>query len=158
MQKDVTYTWSTNQEKAFNIIKKELMEAPTLQFYDQRKELHLENDASEFGIASVLSQEGKPIAYTSINLTETERNYFQIEQELLAIINGFQKFHHYTYGRATTVTTDHKHLVAVNNKPIGNAPYIIRNLMTKGQMYDYTIIYKPGKELLVEYTLSRSPV
>ena len=87
MKKDVTYTWSTNQEKAFNRIKKELTEAPTLQFYDQRKELHLENDASEFGIGSVLSQEGKPIAYTSINLTETERNYFQIEQELLAIIN-----------------------------------------------------------------------
>ena len=69
-----------------------------------------------------------------------------------------QKFHNYTYGRTTKDTTDHTPLVAINNKPTGKARYRIRNLIIKGQTYDHNIAYKPGKELLLANTLSRSPV
>ena len=105
----------------------------------------MENNASEYGIGSVLSQDGKPIGFTNRNLTESEKNYAQIKKELLAIINGLQKYHHFTYRRTTQVTTDHKPLLAIKNKPIGKASYIIRNLMIKGQTYDHNITYKPGK-------------
>ena len=57
----------------------------------------MENNASEYWIGSVLSQEGKPIGFPSRNIIETEWNYAHIEKEQLAIIIGLQKFHHYTY-------------------------------------------------------------
>ena len=44
-------------------------------------------------------QEGQPVAYTSRSLTETEKNHAQIEEELLSIVFGVEKFHSYTYGR-----------------------------------------------------------
>ena len=56
MNQDVTYTWSNIQDKSFRSIKNELTIALTLQFYDPSKVLILENDASEYGIGSVLSQ------------------------------------------------------------------------------------------------------
>ena len=55
LKKDVTYTWSNSQNTSFRRIKTELTKAPTLQFYDQTKELLMENNASEYGIGSILS-------------------------------------------------------------------------------------------------------
>ena len=101
LKKDVTYTWSNIQDKSFRTIKNELTKAPTLQFYDPNKVLNLANDANEYGIGSVLSQEGKPIGFTSRNLTETERNYALLEIELLAIINGLRNF--------TIILTEEQH-------------------------------------------------
>ena len=55
-----------------------LINAPVLAFYDPKKELRLENIASEYGLGSALFQEGKPVAYAS--RTETEKRYAQIEK------------------------------------------------------------------------------
>ena len=60
-----------------------LINAPVLAFYDPKKELRLENVASEYGLGSALFQEGKSVAYAS--RTETEKRYAQIEKEMLAV-------------------------------------------------------------------------
>ena len=97
-KKDTPWTWSETQQTAFDNIKGLVSNTPVLSFYDPNKDLTLENDTSNYGIGSVLLQEGKPIAYASRLLTDTERRYAQIEKEMLAIVYGLQKFHHYTYG------------------------------------------------------------
>ena len=76
------------------------MNSPVLSFYDPSKELTLENDASEYGLGSTLMQEGKPIAFSSRALSSAERNYAQLEKEMLAIVHGLNKFHHFTFGRS----------------------------------------------------------
>ena len=38
-------------------------------------------------------QNGQPIAYGSRSLTKTEKNYAQIENEMLVIVHGATKFH-----------------------------------------------------------------
>ena len=73
-----------------------LINAPLLAFYDPTKEVRLENDASEYGLGSALFQEGKPVAYASRTLTETEKWYAQIEKEMLTVSFGLEKFHHDT--------------------------------------------------------------
>ena len=54
-------------------------------------------------------QVGKPKAYASRSLTETEQSWFQIEKELLAIVFAAERFHQYIYGKDVKwkVTTSH---------------------------------------------------
>ena len=84
-------------------------------------------DASSVGIGAVLLQEGQPIAYSSTSLTETQKRYFQIEKELLAVQFGLLRFQKYVNGQSVIVETDHKPLVGLLDKPIASssqdAPY-----------------------------------
>ena len=57
-------------------------------------------------------QDNHPIAYASKALTTCQQNIqnnAKIEKEMLAIVFGCNKFHHYIYGMCTIeVETDHK--------------------------------------------------
>ena len=53
-KKNTLWTWSKSQQAAFDKIKLLVKNAPTLGFYNPSKELTVESDASEFGLASVL--------------------------------------------------------------------------------------------------------
>lgn len=158
MRKDTQWTWSETQEEAFQCVKKLVSDSPLLAYYDPNKELTLENDASEYGLGSALLQDGQPIAFASRSLSQSEKNYAQIEKELLAVVYGLQKFHHYTYGRNVTVITDHKPLVAISNKPLHKAPKRLQSLLLKAQTYNFDIQYKPGKQIPISDALSRAPV
>ena len=98
-RREVPFNWTTSQQTAFNKAKKLVTTTPVLTFYDPKKELTIENDASEYGLGSALFQDGKPIAFASRTLTDPETRYAQIEKEMLAVCYGLTKFHHYTYGR-----------------------------------------------------------
>ena len=45
-------------------------------------------DASQVGLGAALLQNGKPIAFASKALTETECRYANIEREMLAVVFG----------------------------------------------------------------------
>ena len=133
-----------------------LINAPVLAFYDPKKELRLENVASEYGLGSALFQEGKSVVYAS--RTETEKRYAQIEKEMLALSFGLEMFHHYTYGRHVSVDTDHKPLVAIVTKPLSKAPKRLQALLLRKQEYNYMLTYKSGKSIPVADDLSHSPL
>ena len=84
---------------AINLISR----APVLSYYDPLKELTLENDGCEYGLGAALIQEEQPVAYASRSLSDTEKRYAQIEKELLAVVYGLERFHHYTHGRKVNV-------------------------------------------------------
>ena len=157
-KKDVAFMWSETQEQAFAAVKKAIAESPQLSFYAPDKELTVENDASDYGIGSVLLQEQRPIAFASRTLTSAERNYCQLEKEMLAVTYGLKKFHQYTYGRPTTVVTDHKPIVAISRKPLSRAPKRLQRMFLNIQEYDTDIVYKPGSELFISDSLSRAPL
>ena len=159
LKDEVTWNWSSEQEKAFDKLKSLLVSAPCLAYYDPEKELVLQNDASDYGIGSVLLQEGRPIAYASRKLKSAERDgYAPIEKEMAAVLFGLTKFHHQTYGREVTVITDHQPLVSIKAKALAKAPRRLRNFILQTQDYNYKLVYKPGKELVLPDTLSRAPV
>ena len=90
---------------------KELVkDAPVLQFFDNHKPLMIQCDASEKGLGAALLQDGKPVAFASRALTDTETRYAQIEKELLAIVFSVEKFDQFTFGRTVYVQSDHKPL------------------------------------------------
>lgn len=90
--------------------------------FDPHKEIIIQTDASQNGLGSCLLQDNMPVAFASRSLSETEKNYAQIEKEFLAITFACKKFHQFIYGRPIKVKTDHKPLTAIVLKEIYKIP------------------------------------
>jgi len=135
-----------------------ITQTPVLAFRDSTKDLMIENDACEYGLGYVLLQHDKPIAYASHSLSDAETRYAQIEREMLAVVFGLEKFHHYVYGRHVKVITDHKPLVSIVTKPLSSAPRHLQGLILCIQCYDYSLQYRSGKSFPIPDTLSRAPL
>ena len=74
----------------------------------------LQVDALDDAIGGVLLQNVRPICFTSLPLSSTERNYAQIEKECLAIVSCMEKWHQYLYGKhEITMHTDHQPLETI---------------------------------------------
>lgn len=156
IKKNVPYIWSESQRNAYELLKKMLCESPVLAYFDIEKKIVLSVDASKNGLGCVILQDAKPVAYGSRSLTETEKNYSQIEKESLAILYGCTKFHQYLYGQNFIVETDHKPLVSIFSKPLNKCPARLQKIRLAIQPYSVELKYKPGRELLIADHLSRS--
>ena len=108
-------------------------------------------------MGAVLLQEGRPIAYASKSLTDTEKRYANIDRELLAVVFGAERFRTYVYGKHFVVESDHKPLEMIQLKNLMAAPTRLQRMLLRIQHYDITIKYRPGKEFLLADGLSRLP-
>ena len=113
----------------------------------------IQTDASEFGLVAALLQGGWPIAFASKTLT----HYANIERECLSVCFGLEKFHTYIYGRHVLIENDHKPLEMIQHKPIHVAPPRLQWMLLPMQKFDYTIVYKPGKDMVLADCLSNFP-
>ena len=129
---------------------------PKLCFFDEAKAVTIQCDASSTELGAALLQQGQPVAYASRTLSPEELNYAQIEKELLAAVFAMEKFDQYVYGRQVTVESDHKPLQTITAKPLLTAPKRLQRMLLRLQRYDYSVIYKPGKEMVLADTLSRA--
>ena len=155
MKHKIPFSWSDNQQTAFEKVKRVLTDTPSLPYYNPDDELIVENDACKYGIGSALMQTDRPIAYASRSLSSVEQRYAQIEKEMLAVVFGLERFRHYTCGRKVTVVTDHKPLVAICSNPLSKAPKGLQSMLLKVQCYNFEVVFKPGSEIPVADTLSR---
>lgn len=108
-------TWDSECNEAFQKLKVALASSPVIRNPDFRKMLYLQVDASNTGIAAVLSQrdddgQNHPVVYESRKLLPREVAYPTMEKECLAIVWGTQKLHPYLYGRHFVIQTDHQPL------------------------------------------------
>ena len=140
---DTEWQWSKEQDDALEEVKKLVTEAPVLAYYDEKKELTVECDASSKGLGAALLHDGKPLYYASRALTPEQR-YAQIEKECLALCFSLERFHQYTYGRKVTVLSDHKPLESIVRKPLYEAPPRLQKMMTRLLEYDVDIRDKKG--------------
>ncbi|XP_064099353.1 uncharacterized protein LOC135210375 [Macrobrachium nipponense] len=88
-------------------------------------------DSSKDGIGAVIMQEGRPIEYASRTLARNERNWAQIEKEVLAVVFGLERLEQYTFGRRVIVHNDHKPLSSILEKPFSQAPVRLQVLMMR---------------------------
>lgn len=95
LNKDVEFSWDRPQSEAFQKVKEILTRSPgpVLAYYDPKKELTLQIDASKYGLGAVLFQDSKPITVAAKSLTTSEVNYAQIEKEMYAMLFGCKRFH-----------------------------------------------------------------
>ena len=72
--------------------------ASVFAYFNEKKDLIIQCDASSKGLGVVMLKDDKPITFASRALTKAERNYAQIEKEMLSVVFGLEKFHQYTFG------------------------------------------------------------
>ena len=91
---------------AFSLTKEEISKNITLPYFNPKCSTTLQTDASKKGLGAVLLQNSRPVMFTSMALTGSERNYQNLERECLAMIWGMEKFHYFPYGKEFTLETD----------------------------------------------------
>jgi hypothetical protein len=160
------WEWSRKHEQAFDEAKKMLASAKVLTHYDPAKPMKLAADASSYGIGAVISHtlpDGteRPIAFASRSLSESERNYPQLEKEALSLIYGVKKFFAYLYGRRFTLITDHKPLTTILH-PHKSTPTLAAARLQRWALFlsgmDYDIEFRKTEEHCNADGLSRLPL
>ena len=113
IKEKVPFNWGPEHQESFAMLKKELVRAPVLTYYNPQKETILQTDASTKGLGACLLQDEKPIYFASKALTEVQRGYVAIEIESLAVAWAVEKFHHFLYGSHFILEMDQKPLEAI---------------------------------------------
>ena len=158
-EKGVAFDFSEDCQKAFDTLKAALTASPIIGYPLDDHDFILDCDASGQALGAVLSQlqDGKEVvlAYYSKVFSPAERNYCTTRRELLALVSSVKQYHHFLYGRVTTIRTDHgalKWLMRFKN-PEGQVARWLEAL----SMYDFTIVHRPGAQHLNADALSRRP-
>ena len=86
LKKDTAWHWEEIHQNAFEEIKQRVTEEKILQYYDVSKPVVLSVDSSSYSLGACLLQE-RPVSYALRLLNSSEKNYAQIEKELLAVPN-----------------------------------------------------------------------
>uniref|UniRef100_A0A2N9G5R0 RNA-directed DNA polymerase n=1 Tax=Fagus sylvatica TaxID=28930 RepID=A0A2N9G5R0_FAGSY len=153
IKKNVGFRWGEEQEKAFQLIKEKLTNAPLLSLPNFSKTFEIECDASGVGIGAVLMQEGRPIAYFSEKLSGAALNYPTYDKELYALVRALETWQHYLWPKEFVIHTDHeslKHLKGQHKLNKRHARWV-----EFIETFPYVIQYKQGKENVVADALSR---
>ena len=118
---DTLYQWTPEHTSAFMATRQLIADSPCLAFFDLRKPVTLQVDASDFGLAGALLQPDstgklRPVAYKSCQLKPNEILWAKIEKEALAICAAYAKLDLWLYGKSVTVHSDHQALETIFKK------------------------------------------
>jgi hypothetical protein len=165
-RKDRPWEWNDAAQVAFEELKAAMISQPILRHFDPTRPLTLDMDASDYAIGAVCSQPDDlgilhPLGYFSRKLKEAELNYHVHDKELLAIIDGLNKWSTYCKGTHHTITilSDHKNLEYWRTKKDLN----LRQARWGEQLanYNFVITYRPGtfagKPDILSYESGDSP-
>ena len=144
------FKWPDDAEASFQELKKVFESAAVLHHFNPARRTRIETDASDFGVAGILSQQDSggqwhPIAFWSRKMIDAERNYEVHDQELLAIVEAFKQWRHYCEGNAfpIEVITDHDNLRAFMKVKQLNKRQA--RWAMKLSMYDFSITHRAGR-------------
>ena len=155
LKQDAVFHWDQMINSSFQKIKDLIAKtAQPLRYYNRTKPMVVQADASQRGLGTCLLQEGQPIAFANKNLKDTETTYTNIERELVFTC---QQFNTYILGRPFTVESNYKSLEMIHQKSLASTPPRLQQMLLQLQLYNVTIKYRPGKEILLANALSRCP-
>ena len=151
----VPFNWGLEQDEAFQLIKKEIIAAPILAYYNPNKPTILQTNASCKGLRACLLQNEKPVYFASKALTEMQKGYVVIELESLAVAWAMEKFHHFLYGNEFILKTDQKPQEVILSKSLNQATPRLQRILIRTFPYHFKIRYIPGATNHIADCLSR---
>jgi hypothetical protein len=108
LKKGIQFQWTPKSQRAFDVLKQALVQAPVLSVPNFNEPFTLETDVSDQGIGAVLMQHGHPISYLSKPLSNKNKALSTYEKECLAIIMAMDKWRSYLTGQELVIQIDHK--------------------------------------------------
>jgi hypothetical protein len=148
-----SFTWTLATAQAFQTLKTTMCTTMVLALPDFTKTFVLQCDASGKGIDAILMQEGRPLAFTSKQLSERNLGKPIYEKEMLAILHVVDLWHPDLLGKRFQIKTDHQSLEYFLEQRISSQEQ--QKWVTELFGYDYEIIYKKGKDNVVADALSQ---
>ena len=155
LKTDVEYSWNATYQVTFDKCKSLVCEETTLRYFNTKKPVTIQVDASGKGLGATLIEDDGPVAFASKALTHSEQHYANNERELLACVFSAECFRTNVFGRYFTIESDHKSLEQISMKNLADAPVCLQRMLLRLQDYDFTIKYHPGEEMVIADTLSR---
>ncbi|CAA2959042.1 Hypothetical predicted protein [Olea europaea subsp. europaea] len=120
---------------------------------DMTKPFEVHTDASDFALGGVLMQEGRPVAYESQKLNQTERRYWTHENELLAVVYCLKGWRHYLLGSPFIVKTDNTVVSHFMSQPkLSSKRARWQEFLSE---FNFILEYRPGSSNHVVDALSR---
>jgi len=117
IRKQPILVWTKREQKAFDVLKSAIKNAPILSHIIPDQELLVATDASDFGLRAVLFQQDsndiKCIELASRAFSGSEKNYSATKLELTGVTFALEKFERFLLLRPFTLFTDHSALVAL---------------------------------------------
>jgi hypothetical protein len=120
-KKHAHFRWDTEQENAFEELKRRLVSTPVLAAPCDEGQYVLDTDASAVAVGALLQQwqqgQLRVIAYASRCLDKAQRHYCCTRRELYAVIFALKKFRAFLLARTFTLRTDHAALTYLLQTP-----------------------------------------
>ena len=153
-RQDNEWQWGTEENEAFEALKKQLAEASMMAFYDKDAPTEVVTDASPVGLGAILVQEQqgvkRAVVFASRSLNDVERRYSQTEKEALAVVWGCERFSLYLSGlESFQLVTDCKALEAIygpKSKPSARVERWVLRLMP----FKYTVRHVPSGQNIAD--------
>ena len=144
LRKDVLFQWTESHEGSFQKLKDSISSDAFLMYFNSSNPVILQVNAPKLGLWIYLLQEDnhgklRSVAYASKSLTPAETRYGNIEREMLAVVWGCIRCHHYLYGRKFVCQSDNKPLEDIHLIYLSDAPPRLQRLLLKLQPYDMII-------------------
>ncbi|GFU01479.1 retrovirus-related Pol polyprotein from transposon opus [Trichonephila clavipes] len=149
--------WTEKHDSSFHLLKKALVEAPSLNCPVPDKPYTIHSDASQIGIAACLSQKCGdkcyPIAYASQKLSKTQQSWSTIKPEAFAIVWSLKKFEVWVFGTEIEFYIDHNPLPYLTKSAPQSAR--LQRCTFALQKFNVTIKHCPGVKMPHADALSR---
>ena len=157
----VSFKWTDQCAKAFNHLRKHLMEYPILRYPNPTQGYILYTDASRIGWPGVLTQEhldekGKaknhPICYVSGQFRGSQLNWAALTKEAYAIYMSVRRLSFYVMDVEVTIRSNHLPLKKFLNKQTMNSK--VNNWAVELEQFRLHLEWIPGSRNLLADSLS----
>ena len=135
-----------------------LKKPPFLSNYDHNSNTTVITDASPTGLGAILTtgKDERPVIFVSRSLSDSEKNYSQLEREGLGVIFAFTRLRQYLLGRKFKLVVDNKPLSSIISKKLPSmASSGLQRWTLKMLEYDFHIEVRKSHQIPVVDWLSR---
>ena len=129
LKTDVEYSWNATYQVTFDKLKSLVCDDTTLRYFNTKKPVMIQVNASGKGLGATLIQDDGPVTFTSKVLTPTEQCYANNERELLVCVFSAECFQTCVFGRHFMIESDHKSLEQISMKNLADAPVCLQRML-----------------------------